>query len=199
MHLFLWGGGIGLRFHSISSFLHPELRACFHFSYFVSGSAFTRKVKGFCSLFFRGINKTQNSHEIRKVYSECFVFVVCFAKTLATYTQNTKRVWPYNWSKLKPTEWPHHCPELLCRIYTFVRVASQWGMEYFLRCVFRVLSGNGLEKFFKTVFLFVIWFKNFTNMFKFKKNFLNSVFEFHKTCTNPLPDSTWKMIQKDIP
>ncbi len=39
-----------------------------------SWSAFVRKVKGFCGLFFRGINKTQNSYEIRKWYSECFVF-----------------------------------------------------------------------------------------------------------------------------
>ncbi len=44
------------------------------FSYFVPGSAFVQKVKGLCGLFFHGINKTRNSHEIRKVYSECFVF-----------------------------------------------------------------------------------------------------------------------------
>ncbi len=50
------------------------LRPFFHFLHFTAGSAFIRKVKGFCSLFFCGINKTRNSHEIRKVQSECFVF-----------------------------------------------------------------------------------------------------------------------------
>ncbi len=43
-------------------------------SHFAPGSAFARKVKGFCGLFFRGINKTQKLHGIRKVYSECFIF-----------------------------------------------------------------------------------------------------------------------------
>ncbi len=41
---------------------------------FAPGLAFARKVKGFRGLFFRGINKTRNLHEIQKVYSECFVF-----------------------------------------------------------------------------------------------------------------------------
>ncbi len=54
------------------------------FSHFVPGSAFTRKVKGFRGSFFHGINKTWNSYEMRKVYSECFVFCgVFFAKILA--------------------------------------------------------------------------------------------------------------------
>ncbi len=38
------------------------------------------KYKGFCGLFFRGINKTRNSHEIRKVYSECFIFCGVFCE-----------------------------------------------------------------------------------------------------------------------
>ncbi len=33
-----------------------------------------RKFKGFRGLFFHGVNKTRNSHEIQEVYSECFVF-----------------------------------------------------------------------------------------------------------------------------
>ncbi len=49
-------------------------RARFRFLHFAPGLAFLWKVNGFCSLFFCRINKTQNSHEIRKVYSECFVF-----------------------------------------------------------------------------------------------------------------------------
>ncbi len=39
-----------------------------------------RKVKGVHGLFFHGINKARNSHEMRKVYNECFLFHVCFAK-----------------------------------------------------------------------------------------------------------------------
>ncbi len=47
----------------------------FHISqHFAPGPAFMGKLKGFCGLFFRGINKTRNLHEIRKVYSECFTF-----------------------------------------------------------------------------------------------------------------------------
>ncbi len=42
--------------------------------HFTPGSAFAQNIKGFCGLLFCGINKTRNSHEIRKVYSECFVF-----------------------------------------------------------------------------------------------------------------------------
>ncbi len=42
--------------------------------------AFARKLKGFCGLFFRCINKTRNLHEVRKVYSECFVFRGVFRK-----------------------------------------------------------------------------------------------------------------------
>ncbi len=38
--------------------------------------------EGFYGLFFRGINKTWNSHEIRKVYSECFVFRGVFRKNI---------------------------------------------------------------------------------------------------------------------
>ncbi len=38
--------------------------------HFAPGSAIARKVKGFHGLFFCGINKTWNSHEIRKVFSQ---------------------------------------------------------------------------------------------------------------------------------
>ncbi len=53
------------------------------FVHFASGSAFTRKFKGFCGLFFRGINKTQNSHKMGEYIVSVSHFVVCFAKTLA--------------------------------------------------------------------------------------------------------------------
>ncbi len=42
--------------------------------HFAPGLAFARKLKRFCGLFFCGINKTRNPHEMRKVYSKCFVF-----------------------------------------------------------------------------------------------------------------------------
>ncbi len=48
------------------------------FSRFAQGSVFAQKAKEFCGLFFRNINKTRNSYEIRKVYSECFIFRVVF-------------------------------------------------------------------------------------------------------------------------
>ncbi len=41
-----------------------------------------RKIKGFCGLFFRSINKTRNSTEMQKVYSECFVFCGVFRKNI---------------------------------------------------------------------------------------------------------------------
>ncbi len=40
------------------------------------------KVKGFCGLFFRDINKTENLHEIRKMYGECSVFHGVFRKNI---------------------------------------------------------------------------------------------------------------------
>ncbi len=47
----------------------------FHVSqHFAQGSAFTRKIKGFCDLFFHGINKIWNLHEMRKVYSQPHVY-----------------------------------------------------------------------------------------------------------------------------
>ncbi len=58
------------------------------FLHFGPGSAFTRKVKGFCGLFVRGINKTRNSHEMQKVYGKGFVFWCYFSKTFAQYPQN---------------------------------------------------------------------------------------------------------------
>ncbi len=64
----------------VSLFSHPF----FHFSHFTAfalGPAFMWKVKDFI-LFFRGINKTRNSHEIRKVYSECFVFCGVFRENI---------------------------------------------------------------------------------------------------------------------
>ncbi len=50
--------------------------------HFALGSAFARKLEAFCNLFFRGINKTRNSPEMQKVYSECFVFYGVFCKNI---------------------------------------------------------------------------------------------------------------------
>ncbi len=50
--------------------------------HFMPGSAFARKVKGFRGLLFCDINKTRNLHEIRKVYSECFVFCRVFCENI---------------------------------------------------------------------------------------------------------------------
>ncbi len=50
----------------------------FHISqHFAPGSAIAQKVVGFC-----GINKTQKSCEIQKMYSECFVFRVMFRENI---------------------------------------------------------------------------------------------------------------------
>ncbi len=62
---------------------------------FKSGSAFMRKVKEFQGLFFSSINKTRNSHEIGKVYSECFV--ACFAKTFAKCEIRKVYSWLYTY------------------------------------------------------------------------------------------------------
>ncbi len=50
--------------------------------HFVAGLALARKVKVLRGLFFRGISKAQNSHETRKVYSECFVFHGVFRENI---------------------------------------------------------------------------------------------------------------------
>ncbi len=50
--------------------------------HFTPGLAFVRKVKGFPGLFSRSINKTRNLLEMRKVYSECFVFRDMFRKNI---------------------------------------------------------------------------------------------------------------------
>ncbi len=51
------------------------------FSFFAFHSIFIRtKSQRFCGLFFRSINKTRNSHKIRKLYCECFVFHDVFHK-----------------------------------------------------------------------------------------------------------------------
>ncbi len=54
------------------------LRLFLRFLHFAPWSAFARKVKEFHRLFFCDINKTRNSREIRKVYSECFIFCDVF-------------------------------------------------------------------------------------------------------------------------
>ncbi len=50
--------------------------------HFAPGSAFVWKLKGFRGLFFCGINKTRNSPEMRKVYSECFIFCGVFCENI---------------------------------------------------------------------------------------------------------------------
>ncbi len=55
----------------------------FRFSqHFMTGSAFTQKVKGFSGLFFHSINKTRNLHEVRKGYSECSAFCGVFRENI---------------------------------------------------------------------------------------------------------------------
>ncbi len=73
------------------------------FSHFAPGSAFTRKVKGFRGLFFCGINKTWNSHEMWKCIVSVPYFVVCFAKN----TREMQKVYnrPY---RLLPTAIGYH-------------------------------------------------------------------------------------------
>ncbi len=57
----------------------------FHISqHFLPGLTFVWKVKRFCGLFFRSINKTRNSHEIRKMYSRPNKF----PKTSSKYWRN---------------------------------------------------------------------------------------------------------------
>ncbi len=63
--------GISRNFFHI---LRPLFFRLLHFTTFRARVDICRKVKRFCVLFFHGINETRNSHEIRKVYSECFVF-----------------------------------------------------------------------------------------------------------------------------
>ncbi len=46
--------------------------------------------KGFRGLLLRGINKTRNSHEMRKVLVSVSYSMACFAKTFVKYSQNTK-------------------------------------------------------------------------------------------------------------
>ncbi len=58
--------------------------------HFTPGSAFARKLKGLRGLFFRSINKTRNSHEMRKYIVSVSYFVVYYAKTFAKYPQNAK-------------------------------------------------------------------------------------------------------------
>ncbi len=66
----------------------------FCFSHFASGLAFARKLKRFRSLFFRGINKMWNAHEMWKCIVSASYFVVCFAKNTREMW-NVKSVWPY--------------------------------------------------------------------------------------------------------
>ncbi len=62
-------------------FFHVSHPFC-HFSHFTPRLAFARKLKGFRGLLFRSINKTRNSPEMRKVYSECFAFRGVFRKNI---------------------------------------------------------------------------------------------------------------------
>ncbi len=73
------------RVFCVSLFSHFTPFFCFS-QHFVPVLAFVWKVEGFRGLFFCGINKTRNLHEIRKVYSECFVF----CGVLRKHSQNAK-------------------------------------------------------------------------------------------------------------
>ncbi len=67
---------------------------------FVAGSAFTRKVKAFRGLFFCGINKTQNSHEMGKCIASVSYFVTCFAKNTHKMRKVYSRPYKTYFSKL---------------------------------------------------------------------------------------------------
>ncbi len=68
-------------FVSLFSRFAPLFFACYISQHFVIGSAFTQKVKEFLGLFFRGINKTRNSHEIKKCIV-CFVLHGVFCENI---------------------------------------------------------------------------------------------------------------------
>ncbi len=74
-------------------------RPFFGFSHFVLWLAFAQKVKGFCALFFCRINKTRNSHEIRIVYSECFVFHGMFRENICEIPSKCEIRKVHSWSK----------------------------------------------------------------------------------------------------
>ncbi len=73
--------------------------------HFALGLAFARKLKGFRGLFFRGINKTWNSPEMRKVYRQCFVFRGVFreipAKCEIRKVYNRSKDAPWSFAELK--------------------------------------------------------------------------------------------------
>ncbi len=60
--------------------------SCHFFRISHQGGPSRKNSKGFRDLFFCGVNKTQKSHEMWKVYSECFVF----RGVLWKHSQNTK-------------------------------------------------------------------------------------------------------------
>ncbi len=62
------------------------------------------KLKGLCGLFFRGFNKTQNLHEMRKVYSECFVFCGVFHKNNRKIPVKCEIRKEYSWPKVLYTQ-----------------------------------------------------------------------------------------------
>ncbi len=61
-------------------FFHISWPFCF--LHFAPGSALARKLNRILWFIFCDINKTQNSHELRKLYSECFVFRVVFRENI---------------------------------------------------------------------------------------------------------------------
>ncbi len=76
--------------------------------------------KGFHDLFFRGINKTRNSSEMRKMYSECFAFCGVFYEI------------PVKCEKWKVYSWPYKCCEtsmMACVIWIVLQ--SIWGLFSF--------------------------------------------------------------------
>ncbi len=74
--------------------------------HFAPGLAFTQKVKGFRGLFFRGINKTRNWHEVRKVYGECFIFCGVFREKRSKNVKYEK--WIAGLTKPDFSSWNSH-------------------------------------------------------------------------------------------
>ncbi len=78
------------------------------FSLFVPGSAFVRKLRRFHGLFFHSIKEAWNSHEMRRVHSECFVFCGVFRE---------KHSWNAKYEKCIAGQMSEGLWEIVCKIF----------------------------------------------------------------------------------
>ncbi len=108
---------IGRYFTSLFSHFAPPFR----FSHFVPGSAFAQKLTGFHGLFFCGINKTQNAHEIQKVYSKCFLFCGVFCENIRKIPAKCEVRKVYSQPAVYSSRLVHHAVTLWCHITCLYR------------------------------------------------------------------------------